>query len=534
MIELEWVKEGKNGILEPLESAPQDFKDGLINYNEEVQKNTQEIWELKQQYKAAGGFGIAAYFIFKGDLDKETVIQRLQARALKDKDGPSAKVLQSMQTQGNSEPASSNQESDDYLNLNALKTGQHRKLDPNNPTPTSTFQSFLASLNVTNYEQRTTFLCSQIKDANALLKQLNYEELQGLFKHPLWPQMADKMLNDPDENNSAVYVQAIQKAQDYVAMVDRKLVSAIGEEFNSHLFSDSSKWSAAVANLQESIQSYNGKLLYQFKSDERKSQIKALETLCKELESLSSSALPTKISALSKIIVELSHLSKTIQEGQPGKKSTLASKIDSVKAKVIELFDLSKSPIGLSSQDPMKSLLAYEETRLGDLKVHQSLSHLDSQWWSDEGMAVIKQLPKSCYNYDTVQLLNTTKPSQFDASVVKAIKTDERFISADFAALQKRGRFIQAIEEKNKLIGNSMKQAIALLKDPGNVSQAQAILKAAKATIEELFQDKQEKQWSWFRFKYIVPESGKILNEVIAKLEPYVEQKIAEDPSHSR
>jgi hypothetical protein len=332
-------------------------------------------------------------------------------------------------------------------NLLSLKSNPPRKLRPNNPRAPATFKRFLSFLNSNHYEQIANFFCSQITNSDDLIKKFNYQERQDLFNHPLWPQIYALMISNRNESQSTLYQEAILKAQDDLMLTEKKVLTPCGSTFDSQCFKEPSNWTSVINHLQNRFQSYESRLKYIMKSNQRKSQVGYLKKISIKLTDITSSPLPTQMSMLIQIMTELSHLSASIKKEQSGKSSTLATTIDEVKAHMIEVFHLAGSPIALNWENPSQSIIEYQNSQLGDLvKQHPLIHNLDTQWWSDEGKRVIRQLPPSCYDYETILRLNTTRPEQFNEWVLKAIQTDKHFIHTGFSILELRGRFIQAID----------------------------------------------------------------------------------------
>lgn len=90
LLELGWVTEDKNHLLRPTQKAPADFREGLAEYNLDLEK----VQKLKQLYKReASIFSRHARDFFNDNPDYETVIKRLEAQAKMNPKGASATVL---------------------------------------------------------------------------------------------------------------------------------------------------------------------------------------------------------------------------------------------------------------------------------------------------------------------------------------------------------------------------------------------------------------------------------------------------------
>lgn len=332
-------------------------------------------------------------------------------------------------------------------NLKNLKSQSIRKLRPQNPGLSAEFEDFLTSFNIYNCEKIAKFLCSQISNSDDLIKRFNYHERQAMFNHPLWPQISYCMLNDLDKSKAYLYQEAIHQAQNNLLMIEKKFLTPCGSAFDSQLFKAVSRWNGIIENLQQHIQSYESRFKYRLKTDERKSQVVALKQISMKLTNISTCPLTTQISILIEMITQLNHLSANIQKQQHDKKSTLAKIIDGLKTQIIEEFHLDGSPIVLNWENPLQSLIEFQNNQLAELaEKHPFLHQLDTQWWSAEGMSVIKQLPSNCFEQASILQLNTTRPEQFNEYVLKAIQTDGNVIQTDFSNLELRGKFIQYID----------------------------------------------------------------------------------------
>ncbi len=336
-------------------------------------------------------------------------------------------------------------------NVRALKAKPLRALQANNPIATSTFQSFLQSINDRTYSHCANYLCSQIQKKSDLTTQLSFKELDALLNHPKWAQMERVIRSNPDLDKRAHYIQAIDYAKNHLAMMHEKLLGPQGGKVNLEAIRTPQKWTDSLASLEECIKSYKGKFFYRFKSDERKAQIKALDDILVDLKMNEGQSPAAKMQALNHALMSFNSLIQTIKESQPGKKSTLQGKIEATRERLLTLFDLSKTAIARKPEDPEQDLLDYENTVLGVLAEHKSLHHLNSSWLTKEGMAVIQQLPANYYTYDNVSFLNTTTSAQWDQSVLKAIQKDKVPFDRtfNFDALRDRGQFIMAIEARN-------------------------------------------------------------------------------------
>jgi deoxyxylulose-5-phosphate synthase len=77
---------------------------------------------------------------------------------------------------------------------------------------------------------------------------------------------------------------------------------------------------------------------------------------------------------------------------------------------------------------------------------------------------------------------------------------------------------------KNRIIQETLDKAKQFVAN-SEVTQALDEIRLVKKRIQDLFEGGAETKWSWFHLKYIVPESGKVLNELITKLEEFQKQQ---------
>ncbi|KTD75306.1 hypothetical protein [Legionella waltersii] len=93
LIELGWVKEDTNHVLRPTNKAPHEFKVGLEEFNLQHEK----MLNLKRLYKTeAGFFSRNARDFFKDNPDYDTALNRIRQQAIKNPNGASSKVLQTI------------------------------------------------------------------------------------------------------------------------------------------------------------------------------------------------------------------------------------------------------------------------------------------------------------------------------------------------------------------------------------------------------------------------------------------------------
>lgn len=340
-------------------------------------------------------------------------------------------------------------------NTITLKQRSSRALSPNNDVGSISFQEFLLSLNDKNHQEFAILFGAQIKNNMDLVYKLNFNELDKLLNHPSWSLIERKMRAEVDESKRTLYIEAIESAKNHLALMHEKILSVSGTP--PHISTEN--WKAALAFFEKSINSYKDKLLFRFKSDIRKEQVKELEVILADLKKPGGD----KIQALNHSLASFERISQSIKKSQPDKKSSLSSAIDLTRKAFIRLFNLTGSPIAINPNDPVSVVVDDEKKKFPKVSSYKCLHYLRQAWWTDEGLAIIKSLPESYYTINDVNYLNSSDVKQWDELVLKALQTDKVPLNktTDFKVLRTRGLFISFLEEKN--LPNSLHQSLLKL-----------------------------------------------------------------------
>ena len=250
-----------------------------------------------------------------------------------------------------------------------------------------------------------------------------------------------------EHNNEA----ALQNERVYRDRIAMKLLIPPGKTYDDQKFSDSNlKWALNV--FRESITGYKNKLLYSFKRKEKKDWLFELETICKTF----SETIETEFKCLGLVrtIIDLNRLRNTIEatraENHRTKPSTLVTIIKNFNDKLNTLFELEDSLIASHPDAPMKYLLEFEQSKL-DINTYPALHQLETKWYSDKAIEIIKALPTGSYNYKTVSFLNTKNPDDFDTFVLDALNADASSGNIPEGSFLERLNFIFSIKEKDCL-----------------------------------------------------------------------------------
>ncbi len=334
-------------------------------------------------------------------------------------------------------------------NAKGLKSKEQRQLDPNNPIENTTFQHFLKLINEKNYQECAINLCSQIKNEADFVNQLSFKELNDLYNHPNWNQMKYQIENTPDWNKRRLYVDAIEYGKKHLSLMHEKLLCPTGGVINDNLINKNENWDSAIQDLKGCITSYKNQLNYFFKSSVKKSRIEKLEKILNDCQQQNESAnLSSKRQILNNTLMSFNTLIQEIKESQPGKKSTLQGKIEATRDKFISLFQLENTPIGRKPEDPEQELLDSEIMQLPDSVHYKCLHHLNSAWWTEKGIEVIKQIPSSYYINENIDFFNSNPPSNWSEFHLKSIQMGKISLNkTNFDELHSRGVFIKSLEQ---------------------------------------------------------------------------------------
>lgn len=114
LIEMGWVKEDEHKMLHPTQDAPEDFKAGLNEYNEDIYK----VQWLKQELKNQGASFFQIWKLFRNDPDSEMVLDKLQAMRGSSSQKMVQATLDAYENRGIVEISTLMQEAEDHSEVN--------------------------------------------------------------------------------------------------------------------------------------------------------------------------------------------------------------------------------------------------------------------------------------------------------------------------------------------------------------------------------------------------------------------------------
>jgi hypothetical protein len=339
-------------------------------------------------------------------------------------------------------------------NVMALKAMDARHLRPDNQIPSSTFASFLNSINERTYRNCADLLRLEIQDSYSLVKKIPFDELELLINNPYWMRMKSVIIDsDLVTNDQGKYTQAIDYAKNWLEMMHEKIIYPRSGLVDSACILDHANWKTVIDAVIKDIQFYKSKFSFRFKRNERKAQIIELEGVLARLRTLDTAdaTKDARIQALHIALRTFASINKSIGADRSiFKRSGLQEKISGLQQLFLTTFKLEHTALQGNSLDAAQNVIEYENSRLEDFQDYTCLHGLKASWWSKEALEAIKKLPPSYYTPAMVDYLNTIDPVALDLYVLKTLQKDSiKFDGAfDLAALRFLGQFLDRLGDE--------------------------------------------------------------------------------------
>ncbi|NDH08393.1 MAG: hypothetical protein EBY16_02020 [Gammaproteobacteria bacterium] len=452
-------------------------------------------------------------------------------------------------------------------NSKALKSRQLRQLVFNNAVFIPTMTDFLTSLSEDNYQTPTDFLCAQIKNPDDLLVKFSIDELSQLFNHSMWLRI-ETLMRQPGYNHGKAIDKAISvvlfsesfsheeitayssmlhekseskfdpeleffNRQEYIREQQRRLFSDI-DDYHPMLHYLKAQWfsPSGIAVIQQFPETaYNYKTIQllntlnpdQFdplsiaaiKNDGFPSlfDVQALQQRGRFILAIAKNPDKTELLKLHATWSSYSYNGERLAALLPQDINEVLSLEQLSGLKFYFQRKMSLQSVGLEHLQKLANLLQVLPIleKIDYLSVNDAIMRGIQE---DKDVNALSQELMDCINSKQQPLLNQLEAAQSRYATHTSRMINMSLMWSDVRKANNKNRMIQTtLDEAKKLVANS------------EVTQALAEIRIVKKSIQDLFEGGAEKKWSWFRLKYIVPESGKVLNELITKLEEFQQQQ---------